>query len=72
MLLLQEKCKEVAIDGISDLKQTADIRIRGVKRSLEDDLKFVQDGDNFLNKRRKITDRLQNTFEGYEDKVHDI
>ena len=68
----QEKCNEVAIDGISNLKETADLRIRGAKRSLEDDLKFVQDGDNFLNKKRKITDRLQNSFEAFEDKVHDI
>ena len=68
----QEKCEEVAVDGLSDLKETAEVRIRGVKRSLEDDIKFVQDGDNFLNKRRRITDRLQNSFEAFEMKAHDI
>ena len=68
----QEKCEEVAVDGLSDLKETAEVRIHGVKRSLEDDIKFVQDGDNFLNKRRKITDRLQNSFEAFEMKAHDI
>lgn len=70
--LLQVKCQEVAIDGISDLKESVDVRIRGVKRSLEDDLTFVQDGDNFLNKRMRTTDRLQNSFEGFQHKVHDI
>ena len=68
----QEKCEEVAVDGLSDLKEAAEVRIHGVKRSLEDDIKFVQDGDNFLNKRRKITDRLQNSFEAFEMKAHDI
>ena len=62
----------MAIDAVKDLKDTSDIRIRGVKRSLDDDLKFVRDGDNILNKRRKITDRLQNSFEGFEEKVHNI
>ena len=62
----------MAIDGISGLKETSNLRIRGVKRSLEDDLRFIQDGDNFLNKRRRVTDTLQNTFEGFEDKVQDI
>ena len=60
------------MDGISGLKETSNLRIRGVKRSLEDDLRFIQDGDNFLNKRRRVTDTLQNTFEGFEDKVQDI
>lgn len=72
ILLLQVKCKEVAIDAVKDLKETTDVRIQGVKRSLDDDLKFVQDGDNILNKRRKITDRLQNSFEAFEEKVHNI
>lgn len=62
----------MAVDGLSDLKETAELRIRGLKRSLEDDIKFVQDGDNFLNKRRKITDRLQTWFEAFEMKAHDI
>ena len=62
----------MVIDGISGLKETSNLRIRGVKRSLEDDLRFIQDGDNFLNKRRRVTDTLQNTFEGFEDKVQDI
>lgn len=62
----------MAIDAVKDLKETTDVRIRGVKRSLDDDLKFVQDGDNILNKRRKITDRLQNSLEGFEEKVHNI
>jgi len=70
--LHEEKCEEVVVDGLSDLKETAEVRIRGVKRSLEDDIKFVQDGDNFLNKRRRITDRLQNSFEAFEMKAHDI
>lgn len=70
--LLQVKCQEVAIDGISDLKESVDVKIRGVKRSLEDDLTFVQDGENFLNKRMRTTDRLQNSFEGFQHKVHDI
>ena len=43
-----------------------------MKRSLEDDIRFVQDGDNFLNKRRRVTDRLQNSFEALEEKAHDI
>ena len=60
------------IDGISGLRETSNLRIRGVKRSLEDDLRFIQDGDNFLNKRIRVTDTLQNTFEGFEDKVQDI
>lgn len=68
----EEKCEEVAISGISDLKETAEIRVRSVKRSLEDDIRFIQDGDNFLHKRRRTTDRLQSSFEAYEDKVHDI
>ncbi|XP_073244290.1 uncharacterized protein [Porites lutea] len=68
----QEKTQEVEIDGISGLKETSNLRIRGVKRSLEDDLRFIQDGDNFLNKRIRVTDTLQNTFEGFEDKVQDI
>lgn len=62
----------MAVDGISDVKTTAEVRIRGVKRSLEDDIKFVQDGDNFLNKQRRITDRLQTSFESFEDIAHDI
>lgn len=70
--LHEEKCEEVAISGISDLKETAEIRVRSVKRSLEDDIRFIQDGDNFLHKRRRTTDRLQSSFEAYEDKVHDI
>ncbi|KAL9989316.1 hypothetical protein ACROYT_G003853 [Oculina patagonica] len=70
--LHEEKCEEVAVDGISDVKTTAEVRIRGVKRSLEDDIKNVQGGDNFLNKRRRITDRLQNSFEAFEERAHDI
>ena len=62
----------MAIAGISDLKETAEIRVRGVKRSLEDDIRFIQDGENFLNKRRRITDRLQSSFEAFEEKIHDI
>jgi len=69
---MQEKCEEVVVDGLSDLKETAEVRIRGVKRSLEDDIKFIQEGDNFLNKRRRITDRLQTSFEAFEMKAHDI
>lgn len=72
LVSLQEKSEEVAVDGLSDLKETADLRIRGLKRALEDDIKFVQDGDNFLNKRRRITDRLQNSFEAFEMAAHDI
>ena len=70
--MFQQKCEEVAVDGISDVKTTAEVRVQGVKRSLEDDIKFVQDGDNFLNKRRRITDRLQNSFEAFQEKAHDI
>lgn len=71
-VFIQEKCEEVVDDGLSDLKETVEVRIRGVKRSLEDDIKFVQGGDNFLNKRRRITDHLQNSFEAFEMKAHDI
>ena len=62
----------MAIDGISGLKETSKLRICGVKRSLDEDLRVIQDGDNFLNKRRRVTDALKNTFKGFEHTVQDI
>ena len=56
--------EEVVVDGLSDLKETAEVRIRGVKRSLEDDIKFVQEGDNFLNKKTKDNRPSSKFFRG--------
>lgn len=60
----EEKCEEVVVDGLSDLKETAEVRIRGVKRSLEDDIKFVQEGDIFLNKKTKDNRPSSKFFRG--------